>query len=177
MGDAGILTPVPLNGPFKEFFAAWLAAYTATNEPYKMLPAVEDDLCDCEPVSGDANDVHHEQCVNLRVLYEGDLSGLANAINSLFPNNTLGQWNIHTPETWPQDRCSCSLWHQLPTSKNTDWLADTTEPDYDFQAMDSVVHDIRKAKDALRKGICDPCHMQPTDSTIPDPLQTPDPEV
>ena len=36
MGDEGLVTPVPLNGPFKEFFAAWVAAYTATNETYEM---------------------------------------------------------------------------------------------------------------------------------------------
>ena len=51
------------------------------------------------------------------------------------------------------------------------------EPDYDFLAMGSVLDSVRNAKDALGKGICDPCHTQPTGSTIPDPLQTPDPEV
>ena len=53
MGDEGFVTPVPLNGPFKEFFAAWVAAYTATNETYEMLPAVESNQCDCEPASAD----------------------------------------------------------------------------------------------------------------------------
>ena len=47
-------------------------------------------------------------------MYDGDLPRLANTIKMLFPNDILGPWDPHISATWPLDRCSCFLWHQLP---------------------------------------------------------------
>ena len=44
MGDTGTDTPVPSNATFMDFFEVWLMAYNATNESYRMPPAVEDGL-------------------------------------------------------------------------------------------------------------------------------------
>ena len=175
MGDEGLVTPVPLNGPFQEFFTVWLAAYTAANETYEMLPAVESNQCDCEPATDD-NNVHHEQCVNLRVLYKGDPNGLAYAINCVFPADALQEWDIRSPQTWPRDQCSCSLWNKLPTASGTTWLDYIEEPQYDFLAMDSVLDSFRNTDDEFGDGTYEPCHTQPTGSTVPDPTQTPDDE-
>ena len=98
MDDTGTEAPVTSNVTFMDFFDVWLEAYNATNGPYEIPSAVMGDLYDDEPVTTDDDNVHHEQCVNLRVLYEGDLFGLANAVNSLFPSNIGGQWDIHTSE-------------------------------------------------------------------------------
>ena len=42
---------------------------------------------------------------------------------------------------------------------------------------DETGEGFRKTKDEFGKGIREPCHTQPTGSTVPDPLQTPVPEV
>ena len=47
-------------------------------------------------------------------MYDGDLPGLANTIKMLLTNDILGQWDPHGPANWPQNRCSCFLWHRLP---------------------------------------------------------------
>ena len=42
---------------------------------------------------------------------------------------------------------------------------------------DETGEGFRKTKDEFGKGIREPCHTQPTGSTVPDPLQSPDPEM
>ena len=88
----------------------------------------------------------------------------------------MQQWDIRTPETWPRNLCSCSLWNKLTTAADTTWLDYIKEPDHDFLAMDSVLGNFNDIDDSYGEGICEPCHTQPTGSTIPDPTQTPDTE-
>ena len=173
MGDKGFMPPISHDGPFQEFFTVWLAAYNAANEKYEMLPA-DDTIYHNHGPATDDEYVHHEQCTKLKILYKGDPCGIAHAINCVFPNDVVQQWDIRTPETWPRNLCSCSLWNKLTTAADTTWLDYIKEPDHDFLAMDSVLGNFNDIDDSYGEGICEPCHTQPTGSTIPDPTQTPD---
>ena len=166
MGDEGFTPPVSLDGPCREFFTVWLAAYNATNDTvYRNHKPATDD-----------GHVHHEQCMKMRILYKGNPYGLAYAINCVFPADALQEWDIRSPQTWPRDQCSCSLWNQLPTTSGTTWLDYIEEPQYDFLAMDSVLDSFRNTDDEFGDGAYEPCHTQPTGSTVPDPTQSLDDE-
>ena len=100
--------------------------------PLEVPGDCEWDLSTACPMQMDS--VHHKQCDELRVLYDGDVPGLANTINTLFPNNIPRLWNQDTSATWHWDRCSCLLWHRLPA------IADNDEPEWtDMSCQDNLI--------------------------------------
>ena len=61
---------------------------------------------------------HHRQCESLHLLFKDNVPNIAQALESLFPNNSLASWDpAGSSGIWLDDGCSCDVSSQLPNDE------------------------------------------------------------